>query len=265
MLWWLSLIHSSFCETPLNPSKALHKKPTAYFPNLISTHSPPIDCSLPDSSVHGTSQARLLELAAISFSRGSSWPRDLTHISCIAGGFLLLAHVPLASIPNHHYYRNNNNRRFMYWLALCRHPACPTPLPHAVSVHYIYILVSNIMQVKTSDSRDRLPRLIVEPYHLPCTLTWLQTSYSVSLGLLVTGSKSLGLFIYNTGIKIKAYRSIMTINCKHLWKNVPRCLACSKCSIPSLLMRITIISLNHQHNHKPFCCPLWDNKVPRRD
>ena len=41
MLWWLSLIHSSFCETLLNPLKALHKKPTAYFSNLISTHSPP--------------------------------------------------------------------------------------------------------------------------------------------------------------------------------------------------------------------------------
>ena len=30
----------------------------------------PMDCSLPDSSVHGTLQARVLEWAAISFSRG---------------------------------------------------------------------------------------------------------------------------------------------------------------------------------------------------
>jgi len=41
MLWWLSLIHSSSCETLLNPLKALNKKPTAYFSNLISTHSTP--------------------------------------------------------------------------------------------------------------------------------------------------------------------------------------------------------------------------------
>ena len=35
------------------------------------------------SSVHGISQARILEWAAIAFSRGSSWPRALTWISCI--------------------------------------------------------------------------------------------------------------------------------------------------------------------------------------
>ena len=41
-------------------------------------------CSPPGSSVHGSSQARILEWAAISFSRGSSWPRDQTHVSCLA-------------------------------------------------------------------------------------------------------------------------------------------------------------------------------------
>ena len=43
----------------------------------------PMDCSLPDSSVHGISQARILEWVAISFFRGSSWPRDGTRIFCI--------------------------------------------------------------------------------------------------------------------------------------------------------------------------------------
>ena len=38
----------------------------------------PIDCSLPDSSVHGILQARVLEWVAIAFFRGSSWPRDWT-------------------------------------------------------------------------------------------------------------------------------------------------------------------------------------------
>ena len=42
-----------------------------------------VGCSLPGSSVHGISQARTLEWAAISFSRGSSRPRDWTPISCI--------------------------------------------------------------------------------------------------------------------------------------------------------------------------------------
>ena len=45
----------------------------------------PTDCSLPASSVYGIFQARVLEWAAISFSRGSSWPKDQTRVSLIAG------------------------------------------------------------------------------------------------------------------------------------------------------------------------------------
>ena len=45
----------------------------------------PVDCSLPGSSVHGILQARILEWVAISFSRGSSRPRDQTQVFCIAG------------------------------------------------------------------------------------------------------------------------------------------------------------------------------------
>ena len=45
----------------------------------------PVDCSLPGSSLHGILQARVLEWVAISFSRGSSWPRDRTPVSHIAG------------------------------------------------------------------------------------------------------------------------------------------------------------------------------------
>ena len=39
---------------------------------------------LPFSSVHGISQARILERVVISYSRGSSQPRDRTHASCIS-------------------------------------------------------------------------------------------------------------------------------------------------------------------------------------
>ena len=44
-----------------------------------------MDCSLPGFSGHGILQARVLEWVAISFSRGSSWPRDPTWVSRIAG------------------------------------------------------------------------------------------------------------------------------------------------------------------------------------
>ena len=39
-------------------------------------------CSLPGSSVHGISQARILEQVVTSYSRGSSQPRDQMGISC---------------------------------------------------------------------------------------------------------------------------------------------------------------------------------------
>ena len=44
-------------------------------------------CSPLGSCVHGILQARILEWVAISFSRGSSRPRDQTHISCLADAF----------------------------------------------------------------------------------------------------------------------------------------------------------------------------------
>ena len=51
----------------------------------------PMDYSLPGSSVHGILQARILEWVAISFSRrGSSWLRDRTWVSCIAGRFFTI-------------------------------------------------------------------------------------------------------------------------------------------------------------------------------
>ena len=47
----------------------------------------PMDCSPPDSSVHGIFQARTLESVAIPFPRESFSSRNQTCISCIAGGF----------------------------------------------------------------------------------------------------------------------------------------------------------------------------------
>ena len=47
------------------------------------TLSDPMDCSLPGFSVHGIFQTIVMEWIAISFSRGSSWPRDQTRVSHI--------------------------------------------------------------------------------------------------------------------------------------------------------------------------------------
>ena len=56
-----------------------------------------VDCSPADPPVHGISQARILESVAISFSTGSSRPRDQTWVSCIAGGFQTLPSYSLIS------------------------------------------------------------------------------------------------------------------------------------------------------------------------
>ena len=50
----------------------------------------PVDCSLPDSSVHGILQARIVEWVDMLSSRGSSQPMDQTQVSCIAGGFFTI-------------------------------------------------------------------------------------------------------------------------------------------------------------------------------
>ena len=47
----------------------------------------PTDCSPPGSSVHGIFQTIIPEWVAIPFCRGSSWPRDGTHVSCLTGFF----------------------------------------------------------------------------------------------------------------------------------------------------------------------------------
>ena len=53
----------------------------------MSDSDNPMDCNPPGSSVHGISQARILEWVAISFSKESSQTRDQTWVSCIAGRF----------------------------------------------------------------------------------------------------------------------------------------------------------------------------------
>ena len=55
--------------------------------SVVSDSCDPMDCSPPVSSVHGILQARILEWVAISFSTGSSQPKDWTWVSCIGGRF----------------------------------------------------------------------------------------------------------------------------------------------------------------------------------
>ena len=50
----------------------------------------PMNCSLPDSSVQGISQARILKWVAFFFYRVSAQSRDKTQVSCIACKFFTI-------------------------------------------------------------------------------------------------------------------------------------------------------------------------------
>ena len=58
----------------------------------------PMDCSLPGYSVHGISQARILEWVTVPSSRGSSHPRDQTQVSSTAGGFFTIWAIEVANL-----------------------------------------------------------------------------------------------------------------------------------------------------------------------
>ena len=80
---------------------------------LCPTFCDPVDCSPPGSSVHEILQARILEWVAISFSRGSSQPRDRTQVFCIAGRrFNLWATRKAGQVPHNSESKCNSNLWF---------------------------------------------------------------------------------------------------------------------------------------------------------
>ena len=59
----------------------IHFQSNRFVPKMRPTLCDSMDCSPPGSSVHGNSQAKILEWVAIPFSKGSSQPRDRTSVS----------------------------------------------------------------------------------------------------------------------------------------------------------------------------------------
>ena len=81
----------------------------------------PVDCSLPGSSIHGILQTRILEWVAISFSRGSSWHRDPTQVSDIAGRhFNLWATRDMSKVYS----------KSPFWMLLYKSHGTPAITPH---------------------------------------------------------------------------------------------------------------------------------------
>ena len=93
-IWWTP-------ESKNNKVKFWKKESESEVAQSCLTLYNPVDCSLPGSSVHGILQARILEWVSISFSRGTSRPRDWTQVSCIAGRCFNLRATREANIFRH--------------------------------------------------------------------------------------------------------------------------------------------------------------------
>ena len=66
-----------------------------------------LDCSMPGSSVHGNSPTRILEWIAMPSSRGSSQPRDQTHVFHIPGKFFTISESVTHSVMSAVFYPMN--------------------------------------------------------------------------------------------------------------------------------------------------------------
>ena len=80
---------AKFLQRQFAYKKWMTNKPNMYFGgvvlllNRVQLFCNSMYCSPPGSSVYENLQARILECVAIPYSKGSSWTRDRTHVSCI--------------------------------------------------------------------------------------------------------------------------------------------------------------------------------------
>ena len=104
---------------------------------LCLTLCDPMDCSPPGSSVHGISQARIMGWVAISFSRGSSRPRDPYCVLCI-GRQLLYHWVTLEAIQLHYLLYELEACGLLHEkVAECFSHPCPTHNTHLCLLKFV--------------------------------------------------------------------------------------------------------------------------------
>ena len=109
---WMDIARSRAMQVTLwdFPSSLCQKCLISLFCYLVAklclTLCNSLECSPPGSSVHGILQARILEWVATSFSRGSSWPKNGTRVSCI-GRYIL-----------YHWAVNKIENVFSFWIML---------------------------------------------------------------------------------------------------------------------------------------------------
>ena len=101
-------------NTPLNIYICVHAKSLQLCPMCCD----PMYYSPPGPSVPGILQARTLEWVAISSFRGSSWPRDQTHISCVSYiGRQVLYHLVSPGKPRYIYRERERTKMQLQFLS----------------------------------------------------------------------------------------------------------------------------------------------------
>ena len=88
----MSNTHPNDCLFSIGATSHNHISEEVKLLTCVRLFVAPVDCNLPSSSIHGIFQARLLEWVAISYSRGSSQPRDQTWVSRTADRLYHLTH-----------------------------------------------------------------------------------------------------------------------------------------------------------------------------
>ena len=98
-----------------------------------------MDCSPPGSSIHGIFQARVPEWVAISFSRGSSRPRDWTQVShIVARCFYHLSHQGSPLCFRSFVFKLSLNRRFLFVICYIALDLCSPCIQYS---HFAYALL----------------------------------------------------------------------------------------------------------------------------
>ena len=122
----------------------MHAKSLQSCPTLCD----PMDYSPPCSSVRGISLTRMLKWVAVSSSKGPSWPRDQTHVSCISCLLVKGKHFHVLKFRRH---RSLHGASFL-----------PTPVPGSPPKRQAWA------QLLMTPSRDAL---CILHSHLPRALT----------------------------------------------------------------------------------------------
>ena len=131
-----------------------------------------MNCSLPGSSVHGILQARVLEWVATFFSRGSSWSRDQTWVSCIAGRFLTVRATREAHIMSKFQINYTQSLRWNFqFIAVTQ--SCPTlcdPMNRSTPGLPVHHQIPEFTQTRVESVMPSSHLILCRPLLLPPTI-----------------------------------------------------------------------------------------------